>query len=335
MSRRVAVIALACAALCGLAFAVGAPSLDTVEGTNIFVVNADGTGRRNLTAGSNPARLVLRALSPNGRTLAYDQLSVEGGNGWWSVEVVSTRGGGPRTLAGSSGSSAYAPAWSRDGKLIAFEMCCSPHGIGIVRADGTGLSSIGDASNPTWLPGRRVAFLEGGDVATEIATARPDGSQRRTVVSVWDIGLQELEGLTPSPNGRKIAFSAVGENNQILFSVGLTGVPLSRLSRDGWQASWSPSSRRLVFVTYRGLVTARPDGTGRRRFRATQSLSPGAPSWSPDGTRIAFVANSSNSLVVLNVLHGSTRVVSRDVDGQQPLWSPNGRRLYYAAPTRG
>jgi dipeptidyl aminopeptidase/acylaminoacyl peptidase len=329
------VIALVCAALCGLALAVRAPSRDTVEGTNIFVVKADGTGRRNLTAGSTPARRVLRALSPNGRTLAYDQLNVEGGNGWWSVEVASTSGGAARRLAGSSGSSAYAPAWSLDGQLIAFEVCCSPHGIDIARTDGTRVSSIGDASNPTWLAGRRVAFLEGGDVATEIATARSDGSERWIVVTVWDLGLQELEGLTPSPSGRKIAFAAVGESGQRLFSVGLTGVPLSMLSRDGWQASWSPSSRRIVFVTYGGLVTTRPDGTGRRRFRATQNLSPGPPSWSPDGTRIAFVANSSNSLVLLNVRHGSTRVVARDVDGQQPRWSPNGRRLYYAAPTRG
>jgi Tol biopolymer transport system component len=332
VSRRVAVIALICAALCGLAFAVGAPSRVTVEATKIFVVNADGTGRRNLTAGSSPARRVPRALSPDGRLLVYDRLRVEGGQSWWSIEVLLTRGGAARTLVRLPESSAYAPAWSRDGKLVAFEMCCSPHAIGIVRPDGTDLSLIPDGSNPAWLPGKRLAFLRGGDIPSEVATAKPDGSEVKSVANVWEIGFEELDGLAPSPNGRMIAFSAIGEEGQSLFSVGLTGLPLSEISKDGWQSSWSPTSRRLVFATYRGLVTARPDGTERRRFRATQNLSPGVPSWSPDGTRIAFVASYSDNLMVLNVRHRSFRVVARGVERSQPLWSPNGRRLYYVAP---
>ena len=333
MSRRVAVIALVFSALCGLAFAVAAPSRDTVEGTKIFVVNADGTGRRDLTAGLSPARRVPRALSPDGRLLAYDRLRVEGDQSWWSIEVIPTRGGAPRTLVRLPESSAYAPAWSRDGTLVAFDMCCSPHAIGVVRPDGTDLSLIPDGSNPAWLPGQRLAFLRGSDIPTEVVTAKPDGSEAKSVANVWEIGFEELDRtLSPSPNGRRIAFSALGEDSQSLFSVGLTGLPLSEITKDGWQPSWSPTSRRLVFETARGLVTASPDGPQRRRFRATQNLSPGVPSWSPDGTRIAFVASYSDNLMVLNVRHRSLRIVARGVERSQPLWSPNGRRLYYVAP---
>jgi Tol biopolymer transport system component len=82
-----------------------------------------------------------------------------------------------------------------------------------------------------------------------------------------------------------------------------------------------------------GLVTVASDGSKRRRYRAIRSLYPEFPAWSPDGTRIAFRAKYGR-LFVMNLRHGSLRVVARRVPRQQPLWSPNGRRLYYVASRR-
>src|SRR5262249_44939789 len=120
VSRRAALIALVSAAFCGLALVVDAHPHSGGSGyTEIFVVKADGTGHRDLTAPSDPAQRVLRSLTPDGRALAFDQLRTEGGYGLWSIELVPVLGGVERTLISLPGASAYGPAWSRDGKLLA------------------------------------------------------------------------------------------------------------------------------------------------------------------------------------------------------------------------
>lgn len=325
MRKRGAVIALVCA-LCGLTLAVQAPSRNTVEGTKIFVVNADGSGRRNLTAGMHPATRIARALSPDGRLLAFDRLR---GAGTWSIDVMPARGGKARTLIRLPDSVDH-PAWSRDGKLVAFRSCC---GVGIVKRDGSGLVFLREAVDPVWVRGERLAFVA-GDTRSELVMAKPDGSERTSIVWAEAWGLESLVVLTASPDGGTISLSATPRyrDGRGLYSISAAAEAYPRrVSKRASDPSWSPTSLRLVFVTDRGLVTADPEGTRRRRYRATQSLNPGVPSWSPDGTRIAFVANISASLMVLNVRHGSLRLVARGVEGNRPLWSPNGRRLYYTA----
>lgn len=303
--------------------------------TDIFVANVNGTGVRNLTAGSDSARRVLRGLSPGGRMLAFDQLRVEGYYGYWSIELVPARGGPERTLVSYPGASAYDPAWSRDGRLLAFETCCRSGGVRIVGSDGSEISLIPDAADPVWLAGPRLAFLGGGDVQSEVATVKPDGSDRHSIVNMWELGAEGLGELAASPNGQRLAFGAGAYSGWLKVFTTVRDGLWGEIS-NAWSASWSPTSRRLVAVTSRGLVTARPDGSERQRFRATERLSPAVPSWSPDGTRIAFVAGSSGSLVVLNVRHRSLRVLHwGEVDSQRPVWSRDGRRLYYASPRSG
>jgi Tol biopolymer transport system component len=337
------VILLVCVAICGLALAVEAPSRDSRYGdTDIFLVNADGTGRRNLTRDS-ALQNDHPALSPDGRTLAFDRRHVDGVSSWGSVARMSARGGSVRELfGGSSDSSAYEPAWSRDGRLIAFNACCEDHAVGIMRPDGSRLRWIPDAADPMWLGSKRLAFLTDFSDAGALAIVVPkaDGAERRVVVRGTDVGLM-LIGSNPfaSPNGRTIVFTAIDgrQNFTRVYSVNVAAGSRPRLLSGGYaDASWSPTGRRLVLASseLRGLLTVRADGTRRRSFPATGRLQPQLPSWSPDGTRIAFIAYHSPStydLVVMNVRHRSLRVVARRVENRQPVWSWDGRRLYFVA----
>jgi dipeptidyl aminopeptidase/acylaminoacyl peptidase len=83
------------------------------------------------------------------------------------------------------------------------------------------------------------------------------------------------------------------------------------------------------------IVTVRPDGSDPIVIRVCQpGTSPcsmpdrGAIAWSPDGTRLAVVAEGR--LAVVNSDGSNWQAVTTgDVDAREPAWSPDGRRLAF------
>ena len=73
----------------------------------LYVVNADGSGRRELTR----AKYSTPAWSPDGRTLVFARSG--------QLYIVNADGSGEQNLTKGSGGAA-APAWSPDGSRIAF-----------------------------------------------------------------------------------------------------------------------------------------------------------------------------------------------------------------------
>ncbi|MEG3151538.1 S9 family peptidase [Sphingomonas sp. ZT3P38] len=106
----------------------------------------------------------------------------------------------------------------------------------------------------------------------------------------------------------------------------------------------SPDGRTIVYVRRTAdVMTDRMQSSlwlidvasGRQSPFATQG---GSPRWSPDGTRIAYVAGdgSGSQLFVRWLATGaSTRVTSFPGDPQALAWSPDGTRLAYIATVAG
>jgi Tol biopolymer transport system component len=81
------------------------------------------------------------------------------------------------------------------------------------------------------------------------------------------------------------------------------------------------------------LYTIRPDGSELRRV----ATSPGAdrdPTWSPDGTRIAFASTRDGNLE-LYVMHadgtGVTRITNDAAADGSPAWSPDGSTIAFVS----
>ena len=144
------------------------------------------------------------------------------------------------------------PAWSPDGKLIAFESQWQGNvlRIYVVRRDGTGLRALtpaagGDtgASQATWAPdGRRIAFTADFDGDSDIYVVRADGN------GLGQVTHNAVEDTTPtwSPDGRRIAFARIASEDEparIVVRDLATGAEAEIAERDiAYEPVWQPAA---------------------------------------------------------------------------------------------
>jgi D-alanyl-D-alanine carboxypeptidase len=118
----------------------------------IFVMNADGSGQRRLTR--NLSGDFHPAWSPDGRKIVFENRGASAGGGksssWYDVYVVNVDGSGqPTGLTKETrppinrAPRAALPAWSPDGRMIAFlSWNDDNHDVYVMNADGSGQTNV-------------------------------------------------------------------------------------------------------------------------------------------------------------------------------------------------
>ena len=246
----------------------------------IYVMNADGSGLRNLTR--TPSHDRDPAWSPDGRAIAFVQECMpRPGDPRWQcgatyLYAVNADGSGLRRLTTVRGH-ALTPSWSADGKTIRY-------GGYLVYADGSGRKKLHEARiwtnrnialDGVWSPdGQRIAAVSVAHSPTEaqnttklgLWVTNADGSNARRVAA------KATEGDPAwSPDGRRIAFRrfGIGRVNSDLYVVNTDGRGLRRLTRNAaklrWFA-WSPDGRTIAFLRNGEVYIVKADGSGERRL---------------------------------------------------------------------
>jgi len=307
------------------------------------------------SCGSNP--MSTTPVTPAVLTVAFGSTgALDGSNNTNPADniwVAKSDGSGlmPLTRLTMSGADSGEPIWSPDSKKIAFVSTCALNGsdaagtannIWVINADGSGaaplthLTASGNTYwNLAWSPdSKKLAF------ASSAALDGSDALNTNAAVNVW-----------------------------VMNADGTAATPVTRLTvaePDGsWTSQlpvWSPDSTRLAFLSVGALDgtnalnpnrvfniwTAKADGSSAAPLTrlSANGVSQTYPAWSPDGTKISFIAqraldgtdapsptNGSNLWTINADGTATTHLTSFTTNDFMfyPVWSPDGRKLVFGS----
>jgi len=231
---------------------ISAPEMNTMAANDsrkdeLELMNPDGSAITPLHVfGADPM------LSPDGTKIVY----CSGRNtNFAQIYVVKSDGTAAKRLTNTKIGDACGPAWSRDGKKIAYhafaqtEPSRNPE-IWVMDADGSNPKRLTDHGiDPTWSPdGKQIAFASHRDGVFQIYVMNADGTNLRRLTK----GNAESSNPAWAPDGGAIAYiSATGDDRRGLYLMGSDGSEPHGVAHSKHQdfcfPSWSPDGRTLVF----------------------------------------------------------------------------------------
>jgi Tol biopolymer transport system component len=261
------------------------------------------------------------------------------------IFVMGPNGGGKRQLSNNEQNDFF-PAWSADGRFLAFESSSATDvDIWVMNLSGTFSQNISQMPGvadrgPAWSPdGTQIAFWrQHFDGTSEIWRMNADGSNQvqLTVAGVAD------SYPAWSPDGRFIVFVSDRDGNPELYVMPPSGAPEVRLTntpmvQEG-NPNWSPDGTKLAFDAC--MATSFPcpgtapnyeifsvnlNGTGLRRLTNAPGIDFN-PAWSPDGTQIVFRSDRTGFTHIWKMnADGTNQTQLTTVDftgGVDPDWQP-------------
>jgi Tol biopolymer transport system component len=207
---------------------------------NIWVMNADGSGQRQITKDTTAFSHWPR-WSPDGARIAFmwSRKDSKGKfSGYDKIHTIRVDGSGEITIV-SNGS--Y-PEWCPDGSMLSFRRESLTY---VINSDGSGLRPILPnepstyVGKATWSPdGKRIAFVQYIERVGNVFIANKDGSGKIKLTQFTSGG---VDALSWSPDSKRIAFSQSGA----LYIMDADGSNLRQITEVMGisEACWVPESQ--------------------------------------------------------------------------------------------
>ncbi len=212
-----------------------------------------------------------------------------------------------------------------------------------------GISSINASSEQqTALANSRIAFVSDRDGDADLYIMSIDGSQ---VLQLTDNSTWDSPG-SWSPDGRGLLYSADSANRSgLLMELPIIGgLPIEIPSAEAdvrspgaYYAEYSPDASQIAFASSRvnedDIYSMDEDGSNLRNLTNTSLDKERMPSWSPDGSRLAFANFVFESvdfdIYTMNADGSDWQRLTGSGDDFDASWSPDGTRIAYASDRDG
>ena len=264
----------------------------------IYVMNPDGSGQRQLTHRESQARYP--AWSPS-----RDQVAFVSG---WRLYVINADGGEDMNLSDALFSNGIprgevdgSISWSPDGNWIAFAI------------------TLGRASYGENLPS--------GNIRDICVMNIEDKSFFNLTKNILNQDIQKWSsGPMWSPDGTQILYNTSCDERYNIYIMNSDGSNQRQLTHSGCDASasFSPDGRQIAFASSRNGYDEvyLMDANGQNVQQLTHKQRIMSPKWSPDGQKLIFYKLMSHDSDGIYVMSLQTNQIERLISqGNSPAWS--------------